>query len=136
MAWCCMSEGIEGNSADWLDRANEDLRVAGLLLPHGVFNTVAYHCQLAAEMAIKAALVAHGAMPKKTHDLALLLAQAQACGARFDADLGQACRVLTPLEAVSRYPGWGQVAQAQAIAAHELAQLVVAVVCRSVARAG
>lgn len=108
-----------------LARAREDLLVAQLLLPHEVYNSVACHCQQAAEKALKAVQVARGAMPHKSHDLLLLLIACRESGAAFADDLSVACRILTPFASVSRYPGWGHVSRQQATEAIAFAQEIV-----------
>jgi HEPN domain-containing protein len=53
----------------WLDRAHRDLRAAGLLIA-GLANAEAlFHCQQAAEKALKAFLTLHEKAFRKTHDL-------------------------------------------------------------------
>lgn len=100
--------------ADWLDRAAEDLRVAEMLAPHGLCNTVAYHCQQAAEKLLKGLLIGLGTAPRKTHELDLLLQAARTAGQLANIDLDDAAFGLTPFATVSRYPGWGHVSQQQA----------------------
>lgn len=100
--------------ADWLDRAAEDLRVAELLWPFGVYNTVAYHCQQAAEKLMKGLLLDLGEMPRKTHELDALLEAIRRRGLLLDPALDDAAFGLTPFATVSRYPGWGHVSAQQA----------------------
>ena len=62
---------FEDETRAWVRFADEDLRVARILPgaaapPAG---PAAYHCQQAAEKALKAVLVRHGVEPERTHDL-------------------------------------------------------------------
>lgn len=42
----------------WVQYANDDMESAKVLLQHGVFNMVCFHCQQAAEKMFKALLAA------------------------------------------------------------------------------
>ena len=63
---------------NWLIKARRDLLSAGQLAEGCVplLDTAAYHCQQAAEKAIKGYLVYHDVRFEKTHDLDVLLSQA------------------------------------------------------------
>jgi hypothetical protein len=63
---------------NWLIKAKRDLLSARQLAEGSVplLDTAAYHCQQAAEKAIKAYLVYHDVRFEKTHDLDVLLSQA------------------------------------------------------------
>ena len=64
-----------GSAADWLRRARSDLALACLPLPaHVLYNDLCFHAQQAVEKSIKAVLIHHGIEPRKTHDIAHLLA--------------------------------------------------------------
>jgi HEPN domain-containing protein len=66
----------------WLLKASHDLIAARTLIERGpvVFDMAAYHCQQAAEKAVKAFLVFNDQDPDKTHDVDRLLDHA----ARFE----------------------------------------------------
>jgi HEPN domain-containing protein len=72
---------------EWLRKASYDLRSAKILhaSPDKLYETAIYHCQQAAEKAIKAVLVAHRQHVPLTHDIALLLERA----GKFDKGLAQ-----------------------------------------------
>ena len=53
----------------WLDRAGRDLRAARLLNTGGAAAESLFHCQQAAEKALKAFLTYHNKTFRKTHDL-------------------------------------------------------------------
>jgi HEPN domain-containing protein len=57
--------------AEWLDRADDDLRAIEMLTigPSPPLRSAALHCQQAAEKMAKASLVAFSNIPPKTHDL-------------------------------------------------------------------
>ena len=59
----------------WLEKAESDLAYAKLGLDNGdyYFAGAVYHCQQAAEKALKALCCFHGVKPPKTHDLVTLL---------------------------------------------------------------
>ena len=58
----------------WLAKADEDIRVAGLVLDADppLVDPAAYHCQQAVEKIIKALLVAAAIKVPRTHDIELL----------------------------------------------------------------
>lgn len=91
---------------NWLIKARRDLLSAGQLAEGGVplLDTAAYHCQQAAEKAIKGYLVYHDVRFEKTHDLDVLLSQAAEIDPAFSG-CRDAGRVLTPLAVEFRYPG-------------------------------
>lgn len=68
---------------DWLDHAQEDLRAAEVDLGASppLIRDSLFHCQQAAEKALKAHLAAHNVPFRKTHNLD---------------ELGRACEKLTP----------------------------------------
>jgi len=91
---------------DWLTRAAHDLDAARALADVGerLLDTAIYHCQQAAEKAIKAWLQSRDEPFPKTHDLEDLVSQA----AKLDPAFGQqvkAAAFLTPYVSAFRYPG-------------------------------
>ncbi len=90
---------------EWLDYANRDLRSAKYLLdmrPIPV-EIICYHCQQAAEKALKGYLIHQDIEPVKTHDLRLLCKMCSCIDKNFD-DISQACANLTPYAVQPRYP--------------------------------
>lgn len=89
----------------WLDRARDDLGAATKLLrgsdPYPA--TAAYHCQQAAEKALKAVLAGAGQQVPKTHDLRVLVERAALTDPRLRA-LQDLAEQLTPLATEYRYP--------------------------------
>ena len=90
----------------WLDKAEEDLGVAKLLVSKkgGFFGSVAFHAQQAAEKFLKAFLVHHQIEFVKTHDLESLLELV----ARVDSQLAKGLQdvvSLNPYGVEIRYPG-------------------------------
>ena len=70
---------------------------------------VCFHSHQAAEKALKAALLAAGRVPDRTHDLTvLLLALASVPG--LPPDLDASCEVLSDFGVAPRYPGWEEIA--------------------------
>lgn len=90
----------------WLDKAEDDLRVARLLIAeeNRLYAAGTYHCQQAAEKALKAWLTCRDIVFPKTHDLEALLHLCRAREPGFGA-YAEHARVLTPLATEFRYPG-------------------------------
>ena len=89
----------------WLRRSREDLLSACKLSaePDPLFGTALYHCQQAAEKALKAALVFHDQAFEKTHDIGALLHLA----IPFDGPLSMmvtAANQLSRYAVIYRYP--------------------------------
>jgi HEPN domain-containing protein len=108
----------DGGAADWLTRAEEDLLICGLLLPHGLYNAVAWHAQQAVEKALKALLVQAEVPPPKLHDLVILRNRCCDAGFALPEAWIVSCRELGPMATVTRYPGWGHVSEEQAVKFH------------------
>jgi len=89
----------------WLTKAASDLRTASILgsTEDAPLDTAIYHCQQAAEKAVKAFLVYCGISPQKTHDIRNLTLQAAAHEPRFNKLLDMAA-ALTPYAWEFRYP--------------------------------
>lgn len=90
----------------WLDRAEKDLRAAGVLLESGIedYENVGFHAQQAAEKFIKALLVCHQIEFPKTHDISRL----RDLVAQVDEGLAGRLELadpLTPYGVEFRYPG-------------------------------
>lgn len=90
----------------WLTKAPYDLESARALanLPAPLLDTAVYHCQQAAEKAIKGFLVFKNETPQKTHLLGHLILPATHYDQRF-ALFADAADFLTPLATEYRYPG-------------------------------
>ncbi|MBI3797473.1 MAG: HEPN domain-containing protein [Deltaproteobacteria bacterium] len=90
----------------WLTKAQHDLAAARKLSadPDPYLDTAIYHCQQAAEKAVKGFLVFHDQRFDKTHDIEALISLAIPFDARFSEWLGVGQR-LTPYAAMFRYPG-------------------------------
>jgi len=91
---------------NWLIKAKRDLLSAKQLAQaeEPLLDTAAYHCQQAAEKAIKAFLLFHDIRFEKTHDLNVLLSQASLIDPEFSRHR-EAGQILTPLAVEFRYPG-------------------------------
>lgn len=87
----------------WLRIVKEDLKVALLLLESEALSTAVYHCQQAAEKALKAYLVFENQEVIKTHDLMKLVVLC----CKLDSDFRQlhnAAESLNPFATKFRYP--------------------------------
>lgn len=90
----------------WLQKAHQDLDAAAWLLesPQSLYGIVGFHCQQAAEKALKAYLTCEEEPFGKTHSLVVLVGM----GLKFDPDfdsLRTAATTLTPYAVATRYPG-------------------------------
>ena len=90
----------------WLIKAHHDIRSVRQLLAADppLRDTAAYHCQQAAEKALKAFLVLHDVSFPKTHLLVALVEQCRDINPRF-AELTDVAEILTPFATSFRYPG-------------------------------
>jgi HEPN domain-containing protein len=95
---------------NWLVKAHNDLAAARILAtgPDPLLDVAVYHCQQAAEKAIKGFLVFHDQPFEKTHDVEVLVSLAQQHDVRFSTQL-EAAVCLTPYATEYRYPS-GQLA--------------------------
>ena len=101
-----MDEAHRRLIAGWLAKAEDDLRVARLLIAeeNRLYAAGAYHCQQTAEKILKAWLTARNIVFPKTHDLETLVHLCRPGEPGFCAYVTQA-RALTPLATEFRYPG-------------------------------
>lgn len=92
--------------ASWLAKAKSDLDTANLLIRGAELHldTGSYHCQQAAEKALKAWLTSRMQEFRKTHDLVELLSQCIGIHPGFEVLLEPA-RFLVPFATQFRYPG-------------------------------
>ena len=88
----------------WLRKADKDLKLAqdNAADPYH-YDSVAYHCQQAAEKYIKAALVAHGARYPHTHGLRALLDELNTQQPVSEEQYAAAA-FLNPFSVLTRYP--------------------------------
>jgi HEPN domain-containing protein len=101
-----MDENKRALVRDWLHKAQRDLTVAKILAENSeaIWEASLYHCQQAAEKALKGFLV-HWDLPiERTHNLLLLLEKASKLDPCFDTWEDAAAR-LTPFSTAYRYPG-------------------------------
>lgn len=92
----------------WMAKARSDLATARLLIHGGEkhLDTGSYHCQQAAEKALKAWLTAQEVLFPKTHSLGEILALCVPSVSAF-AQFARQGEELTPLAQEFRYPGDG-----------------------------
>lgn len=90
----------------WLLKARNDLRTARELgaLADGPLDTAIYHCQQAAEKAVKGFLAFHDHRLERSHDVERLVGLAAGYDAGF-ASWEDAAITLTPYATAYRYPG-------------------------------
>jgi HEPN domain-containing protein len=90
----------------WLTKAQRDLASARKLAapPEALLDTAIYHCQQAAEKAVKGLLLFHDQDFEKTHDITDLLRLAAPFAPELSAFLALG-ELLTPYAVRFRYPG-------------------------------
>ena len=113
----------------WLAKVEHDLAaVERALQPPPIADVAVFHCQQAAEKALKAYLTWHDQPFRKTHLLQELVRQCAALDPAFAA-LAAAAATLTPYASEFRYPeGPADPTPEATVEALRLAQLVVAFV--------
>jgi len=91
---------------NWLIKSQHDLGSARRLMEgdEPYLDTAVYHCQQAAEKALKAFMTYHDILFERTHDLTELLELCVAKEPRF-AEWRQIAGELTPYAVLFRYPG-------------------------------
>lgn len=91
--------------ADWISRADEDIKVAEILLEEkSVPNSVCFHCQQAGEKYFKAFLAFQEKNVRKIHDLNALLILCEEIDKSFDG-LKSETDYLNKFYVETRYPG-------------------------------
>jgi len=100
-----MDEAKRDYIQQWLHKAYTDLQSAQRLAarPDPILETALFHCQQAAEKAVKAYLAYRDHPLEKTHDVEKLVALAVSYEPRF-ATWQQAAEMLTPYATTFRYP--------------------------------
>jgi HEPN domain-containing protein len=90
----------------WLIKAQQDLEASAWLLesPRALHGAVGFHCQQAAEKALKAYLAWQEQPFEKTHSLVALVGMCLEFDSDFDS-LRNAATTLTPFAVTIRYPG-------------------------------
>jgi len=88
----------------WLIKARRDMDSARVLIDQGLNDTGVYHCQQAAEKALKAYLSWRKVPLRKVHDLTALVKECSALDASF-LSLMDLADILTPYVIAFRYPG-------------------------------
>src|SRR5271168_2410671 len=90
---------------DWLDKANEDMNAVEAMIGIPIVSgaIIGFHCQQAAEKALKGFLVFKGSNPERTHNLRRINNRCIRYDAGFSS-LDSDCRLLSPLAIILRYP--------------------------------
>ncbi len=96
---------VPGSAEDWLARAEGDLALAKVPLPEGAFyEDLCFHCQQAAEKALKAVYQHFGKRFRYTHDLDELITGLRNEGISVPPEVVDAA-LLTSYAWEARYPG-------------------------------
>jgi HEPN domain-containing protein len=101
-----MADGVSQLTRDWLTKAAHDLQNARIVsaASDGPLDTAIYHCQQAAEKAIKGWLAWRGIGLERTHDIVRLVQLAAGDSPEF-AQFEEPGEILTPYASAFRYPG-------------------------------
>lgn len=101
-----MDEARAGLTRAWMVKAGNDLKSAQIVsaAADGPLDTASYHCQQAAEKAVKAFLIWHDQLFPKTHEIGVLVEQACTLEAGFR-EILDAAELLSPYAWQFRYPG-------------------------------
>ena len=101
-----MDEALAKLACEWLTKASHDLQNARIVgsVPDGPLDTAIYHCQQAAEKAVKGWLTTEGVALEKTHDLRRLIRRAASISPEFSR-FASVVEMLTPYASAFRYPG-------------------------------
>ncbi len=101
-----MTDPKDESVKEWLTAAWEDIQTAKVLGRgrRAILRTAVFHCQQAAEKAVKGFLTIHDCRFSKTHDIKALVVLAVSFEKEFESKKKAAAR-LTPYVAKCRYPG-------------------------------
>ena len=107
----------------WMVKAWRDMETArrAVSAEPPFYDIAAYHCQQAAEKAVKAFLVHQGKPYEKTHDIEVLIALAGEVDPSFSR-LDEAADVLTPYATRFRYPNATFAVEPLPVECHEALQ--------------
>lgn len=96
--------GVESrHPEDWLERAYRDLNRVRVLLDVGDSEGAGFHLQQALEKALKAFLLNQGILPRRTHDLVVLLNEAVSHMPELES-FRELCEVANGFYIPQRYP--------------------------------
>lgn len=97
---------VPASVRDWLERAEVDLRMIDLALVGNPvpWAGVCFHVQQAAEKYLKVLLIQRVIHPRRTHNLAELIADVKLAGYDFP-EFAEECKLLKPHSVDVRYPG-------------------------------
>lgn len=100
-----MTEAVDRLVGAWLNKARHDIETARRAVDHvePITDTAVYHCQQAAEKALKAVLIKRGDSVFKSHDLVALLTKCANSDQAF-AQWVEVAATLTPYATAFRYP--------------------------------
>ncbi len=100
-----MAEAVDRLVGVWLNKARHDIETARRAVDHAepITDTAVYHCQQAAEKALKAVLIKQGEPVFKTHDLVALLTKCASSDQTFTCWV-EVAATLTPYATAFRYP--------------------------------
>jgi HEPN domain-containing protein len=97
---------LQHDAQKWLEKSRNDLLSAQILIANtpAILDTACFHCQQAAEKALKAFLVFKETAFEKSHNLVYLLDLCAIHQREFESLLPQA-QLLSPYSVEVRYPG-------------------------------
>ena len=118
-----MADAAPTEAKAWMVKAWRDLETARRAATGEppFYDVAVYHCQQAAEKAVKAFLVHHGKAYEKTHDIEVLIDVASEIETDFS-NLADAADALTPYATRFRYPNATFAVEPQPAEYHEAMQ--------------
>ena len=112
--------------AEWLKYANNDLETVHILNNHQPLQVeiICYHCQQAAEKALKAFLLFKDMEPPKTHSLESLVDLCLKLSNDFEDIIGE-CEYLNPFGVQPRYPFGLELSEEDAMTSAQKCELII-----------
>jgi HEPN domain-containing protein len=109
----------------WINKGEDDLRLAELALENDIYDYAAFHAQQAVEKFLKAFLVKNGRPIMKTHDIAYLIEKCKEIDPSFQELYGINAHYLSDFVVEVRYPGYYSVPKELAEEAIKIAKTVL-----------
>jgi HEPN domain-containing protein len=110
---------------DWINKGEDDLRLAELALENGIYDYAAFHAQQAVEKFLKAFLVKNGRPIVRTHDIAYLIEKCKEIDPSFQELYDINAHYLSDFAVEVRYPGYYSVPKELAEEAIKIAKAVL-----------
>jgi HEPN domain-containing protein len=118
---------------EWLKFAENDLEAARILSNHRPMQLeiICYHCQQAAEKALKAYLLYNDCIPPKIHNLESLVDSCIVLSSEFD-EIVEECEYLNPFGVQPRYPFGFELVDSDATISMQKSEKIVNFICERI----